>query len=102
MTILLSKFLLHVDKTMFMQSNKSKFISLKCRGSSRSQMLYKITVLKSFAKFTEKYLLWSPFESKVEGSSHVTKRYSIAGDFILVLRHFFGNAFYKKPSEESF
>ena len=67
--MLLSKILLYVDKTMFTRNDKSKFISLKYRRSSRSQVLYKMTVLKNFAKFTENGVF---FQSKVAGSIHVS------------------------------
>ena len=40
--------------------------------SSRSQMFYKIGVVKSFAKFTEKNTRWSFFFNKVAGLTLVT------------------------------
>ena len=40
-------------------------VTSKAFRSSRSQMFYKIGVLKNFAKFTRKHLCWSHFLIKL-------------------------------------
>ena len=42
-----------------------KLVVSKPFRSSRSQMFYKISILKNFAKFTGKYLCWSHFLIKL-------------------------------------
>ena len=57
------------------------FIKNMCPTSSRSQMFFKIDVLKNFADFTGNYLFWSLFSIKLQVFRPATllKRDSNAG-----------------------
>ena len=58
--------------------------------SSRSQMFFKIVVLKNFAKFTRKHLCWSLFSIKLQALRPATllKRDSDTGAFLWILQNF--------------
>ena len=58
--------------------------------SSRSQMFFKINLLKNFAIFTRKNLCWSLFLIKLQTSRPVTllKSNSSTGVFLRILRNF--------------
>ena len=58
--------------------------------SSRSQMFFKIAVLKNFAIFTRKHLRWSLFLIKLQTWMPVTllKRESNTGVFLWIFRNF--------------
>ena len=73
------------------------YFSLHRRRSSHRSCFTRKCVLKNFAKFTEKYLCWSPFFSKVAGLRPVTslKKRSDTVIFLGILRNFQKHLFFR-------
>ena len=66
-------------------------VQFRLRRSSRSQMFFKISVLKNFALFTGKHLCWSLFLIKRE-----------TGVFLWILRNFYEQLFHRTPLAAAF
>ena len=58
--------------------------------TSRSQMLFTISVLKNFAIFTEKHMCWNLFLIKLQSSRPATllRKHSDKGVFLWILQNF--------------
>ena len=73
-------------------------------GSSRSQMLIKIGVIKNFAKFTGKHLCWDTFLIKLQAlrPENLLKRDSNTGVFLRNLQNFYEHLFLQNTSIDCF
>ena len=84
---------------MFLAQTKTKNHKCIIFRSSRSQMLFKVSVLKIFANFTGKHLRWSLFliKSRDGRSATLLKRDPSTGVFLWNLRNFQNTFFYRTP-----
>ena len=74
-------------------------ICFSCR-SSRSQIFFKIDVIKNVATFARKYLCWNHFLinfSQLQACSFIKKKNSNTSVFTWILRNFLEQRLYRTP-----
>ena len=80
------------------------FKELRSPEEGRTQMFFKIRVLRNFSMFTGKHLCCSLFKIKLQALQHATlfKRDFNADVSLLILRDFYDQLFYRTPPISAF